>query len=149
MSQPLVIRSNEQPAPLKLVGEELTILASGTQTGSYEIFRQYGPEGAGPPPHQHGWDEAFYVLAGGVTFGLEDGDEVLAEAGTFVHVPGGTMHWFRFAPGGGEMLSVTSRAGASAFFTQVDAEVAPADPDLGALVAIATSHGLTIPPPPG
>ena len=38
------------PAPLKVVGEEITVLASGAQTSSYEIFRQAGPEGSGPPP---------------------------------------------------------------------------------------------------
>ena len=54
------------PAPLKIVGEEVIVLASGAQTGSYEIFRQAGPEGSGPPPHRHAWDEAFYVLDGEV-----------------------------------------------------------------------------------
>jgi len=46
------------------------------------------------------------------------------------------------------MLSITSRAGASAFFTQVDREVSPSDPDLGVLVGIATAHGLDVPIPP-
>jgi hypothetical protein len=45
------------------------------------------------------------------------------------------------------MISITSRAGASAFFTQVDAEVSPTDTDLGALIGIATAHGLSVPVP--
>jgi quercetin dioxygenase-like cupin family protein len=147
MYDPIVLTPEQAPAALKIVGEELTILASGEQTGSYEIFRQAGPEGSGPPPHNHPWDEAFYVTAGTLHFGLE-GEEAVATAGTLVHVPGGTTHWFRFGDGGGEMLSMTSRAGASAFFTQAAAEVSPSDPDFGALVAIATQHGLTFPPPP-
>jgi hypothetical protein len=50
----------------------------GATTGSYEIFRQAGPEGAGPPPHSHPWEEAFYVIAGQVTFGVDGDDDLLA-----------------------------------------------------------------------
>ncbi len=39
-------------------------------------------------------------------------------------------------------------AGAGEFFTEVDREVSPDDADLGALIGIATAHGLPIPPPP-
>jgi quercetin dioxygenase-like cupin family protein len=147
MSNPLIVSTDQAPAPLKVVGEEITVLASGEQTGSYEIFRQRGPEGSGPPPHSHPWDEAFYVTAGQVHFGVGDERDLIAGPGTLVHVPGGTTHWFRFGAGGGDMISVTSRAGAAAFFTQVDAEVSPADPDLGALIGIATAHGLSVPIP--
>lgn len=144
MSNPLVVSAHESPAPLKLVGEEVTVLASSEQTGSYEIFRQHGPEGSGPPPHSHPWDEAFYVIEGQVHFGVGDDQDLVAVLGTLVHIPGGTTHWFRFGPGGGAMISVTSRAGASAFFSQVDAEVSPTNPDLGALIGIATAHGLKV-----
>lgn len=144
MSGPLVVPADQAPAALKVVGEEITVLASAAQTGSYEIFRQRGPGGSGPPPHSHPWDEAFYVLEGQIHIGVGDDQEVVASAGTLVHVPGGTRHWFRFGPDGGAMISVTSQAGASAFFTQVDAEVSPADPDLGTLVGIANAHGLTV-----
>jgi quercetin dioxygenase-like cupin family protein len=147
MSEPLVVFPEQGPAPLKVVGEEITVLAPGSATGSYEIFHQAGPEGSGPPPHSHPWDEAFYVTNGRVVFGLGD-EELVAAPGTFVHVPGGSIHWFRFAAEGGAMISMTSEAGASEFFTDVAREVSPVEPDLGALVGIATAHGLTIPPPP-
>lgn len=142
---PIIMHENQRPASLKVVGEEITVLAPGSATGSYEIFRQAGPEGSGPPPHNHGWDEAFYVTAGEIVFGLEGQDDVVAHAGTFVHVPGGTTHFFRFGAGGGEMISMVSRAGASEFFTEVAREVSPVDPDLGALIGIAQTHGLTFP----
>jgi len=146
MPKPLVVSLDREPT-LKMVGEEVTILASGAQTGSYEIFRQAGPEGSGPPPHRHEWDEAFYVVAGEVMFGVDDQQDLVARAGTLVHVPGGSTHWFRFGVGGGEMISVTSREGASAFFTEVDREVSPVDPDLVALVGIAAAHEIDIPIP--
>jgi hypothetical protein len=66
---------------------------------------------------------------------------------TWVHIPGGSTHWFRFRPGGGEMISITSRAGAAAFFTDVDLEVSAAEPDFGTLLRVASSHGLTVPLP--
>ena len=146
MTKPLVV-SVDQASPLKMVGEEVTILASSAQTGSYEIFRQAGPEGSGPPPHSHAWDEAFYVISGEVAFGVDDQQELVARAGTLVHVPGGSTHWFRFGPAGGEMISMTSSEGASAFFTEVDRDVSPVDPDLGALVGIAAAHKIDIPIP--
>jgi quercetin dioxygenase-like cupin family protein len=144
MSNPLVVSPDQAPAPLKMVGEDITVLASGEQTGSYEIFRQRGTEGSGPPPHSDPWDEAFYVIEGQVHFGVADDQDLIAEPGTLVHIPGDTTHWFRFGPGGGEMISMTSRAGASAFFTQVDAEISPTNPDLGALVGVAGAHGLSV-----
>lgn len=146
MPNPLIVRADEVER-LHIVGEELSILASGAQTGSYEIFHQGGPEGSGPPPHSHGWDEAFFVLGGELTVGLGDEPEVTCAPGTLIHVPANTMHWFRFGAGGGTMLSVTSRTGASDFFVEAAREIHPTEPDLGQLIGIATAHGLNIPMP--
>src|SRR5438270_9674121 len=96
MPQPLIVPADQAPAALKVVGEEITVLAPASATGSYEIFRQGGPEGSGPPPHAHGWDEAFFVLGGEVAFGVDGHDDVLAGPRTFLHVAGGTPHWLRF-----------------------------------------------------
>ncbi len=147
MGEP-IITEVKQNRGLSVVGETITVLASGGQTGSYEIFHQEGTEGSGPPPHNHPWDEAFFVTKGEIEFGL-GGRTAVAHPGTLVHVPAGTFHWFRFGEGGGEMVSVTSREGAAAMFTQFDAEIAPDAPDLGKLVEIAAVHGVHIPPPPG
>ncbi len=147
MSNPLIVTLDTAPTPLKMVGEEITVLASSEQTGSYEIFRQTGAEGTGPPPHSHPWDEAFYVVEGDVIFSAGELHDVTAKPGTLVHIPGNTTHWFRFGAGGGAMISMTSRAGASVFFTEIDAEISPTDPDFGALIAIAVANGLTVPVP--
>jgi quercetin dioxygenase-like cupin family protein len=145
-TQPVIVTSKDRPQALKVAGEGITVLADGAATGSYEIFLQAGPEGTGPPPHNHPWDEAFYVLAGQVIFGIE-GDENVAPPGTLVHIPGGSTHWFRFGPGGGQMISMTSRAGAAAFFTECDREISPTEPDFRTLLKVAASHGLTVPLP--
>jgi quercetin dioxygenase-like cupin family protein len=143
MSEPIIIEKSA-PRALNIVGEQITVLASGDQTGSYEVFHQAGPEGSGPPPHNHPWDEAFYVTRGEIAFGVGD-REALGRPGTFVHVPAGTTHWFRFGAGGGEMVSLTSRAGAANMFNEFDREIAPDNPDFAKLVEIAGRHGANIP----
>lgn len=143
MPAPFVVTPGNAPKPLRLVGEQITILASGAQTGGYEIFLQAGPESSGPPPHNHPWDESFYVIRGEIAFGI-DGSDTTAVPGTLVHLPAGTTHWFRFGKGGGEMLSMTSREGASKLFTDLDREIAPDNPDLGKLIEVAGRHGLTV-----
>src|SRR4051794_12431837 len=142
MTQAIVV-DRRQPRALKVVGEQITVLASGAQTGSYEIFHQAGPEGSGPPPHSHPWDEAFYVIQGEVELALE-GRTLRAQPGTLVHVPAGTEHWFRFGAGGAEMLSVTSREGASHMFEDFDREISPDSPDLARLVELGIPYGLAV-----
>jgi quercetin dioxygenase-like cupin family protein len=146
MPTPFVITPDRASRPLNVVGEKITVLASGAQTGGYEIFLQAGPEGSGPPPHNHPWDESFYVVKGEIAFGIGD-SEMVALPGTLVHLPAGTTHWFRFGKGGGEMISMTSREGASRMFTDFDREISPEKPDLRKLVEIGGRHGLTVPAP--
>jgi quercetin dioxygenase-like cupin family protein len=143
MREPFVVTTRESSHPLQVVGEEITVLASGGQTGSYEIFHQAGPENSGPPPHSHPWDEAFYVIKGDIAFGIGD-REMLAAPGTLVHLPAGTTHWFRFGKDGGEMISMTSREGASHMFTDFDREIARERPDVDKLIEVGARHGLTV-----
>ncbi|MGH6996932.1 MAG: cupin domain-containing protein, partial [Phenylobacterium sp.] len=128
--------------------EQITVLAGGERTGSYEVFHQIGPEGSGPPPHSHPWDEAFYVVAGEIAFGIDE-QELVAHAGTFVHLPAGVTHWFRFGKGGGEMVSLTSREGASHMFADFDREISPTAPELDKLIELGRPYGLTVAVPAG
>jgi quercetin dioxygenase-like cupin family protein len=143
MPTPFVVTPANAPRPLEVVGEQITVLASGAQTGGYEIFRQAGPEHSGPPPHNHPWDESFYVIKGEIAFGIGD-TQMTAVPGTLVHLPAGSTHWFRFGSGGGEMLSMTSREGASRMFTDFDREISVENPDLGKLVEVGRLHGLAV-----
>jgi len=142
-TKPFVVAPQNYAPPLNIVGEHVTVLASGEATEGYEIFLQRGPEGSGPPPHRHPWDESFYVTKGEIDFGI-GAESMTASAGTLVHLPAGTVHWFRFGRGGGEMLSMTSRLGASKLFTDLAREVAPVDPDLKKLAEVGARHGLTM-----
>ena len=147
-AQPLVVTPQNRPQPLCLVGEMVTVLVDGAMTGNFEIFHQDGPEGAGSVPHNHPWHEAFYVLAGQMAFGIggADADTQLLTPGTFVFIPAGTTHWFRFGPGGTQMLSMTSQPGAAGFFTDVERQAGPTEPDIAILQEIAAAHRVTIVP---
>lgn len=140
---PLVVHADSYPLPLDVVGEHITVLAPGDVTSHYEVFFQEGPQGSGPIPHSHPWDESFFVIRGAVDFSLEHSADAVAVAGTLVHVPAGATHWFRFRSGGGAMVSITSGRAASALFREIHHEIAPDQPDVAKLIAIAERHGLT------
>ena len=134
------VAPKEYSRPLNVVGEHVTVLASGEATGGYEIFLQAGPEGSGPVPHTHPWDESFYVINGEVDFSIGEGETVTATPGTLVHVPANTRHWFRWAHGGGSMISMTSRLGASSMFAEIDREIAPNQPNVEKLIEVINSN---------
>jgi quercetin dioxygenase-like cupin family protein len=83
--------------PLWCAGALTTVKAAADQTdGAYSLVEDFAPKGSGTPLHRHREDdEAFYVLAGEMTFYLGDDRPIRAGAGTFVHIPGGTVHAFR------------------------------------------------------
>lgn len=142
-ARPFIVTPDSYAPTLDIVGEHVTVLASGEATEGYEIFLQRGPVDSGPPPHSHPWDESFFVVRGQVDFGIGS-DPKTATAGTLVHLPAGTVHWFRFGEGGAEMISITSRLGASRMFTDMAREVAPVNPDLEKLAAVGARHGLSL-----
>ena len=142
-AQPFVVTPKDYPQPLDVVGEQVTVLASGAVTQGYEIFLQEGPEGSGPPPHAHPWDESFYVTMGEIEFGLEQ-ERLVAAPGTLVHIPAGTTHWFRIGKGGAKMLSMTARLGASRMFADISREISSDRPELEKLVGVAARHGVTV-----
>ncbi|MCU0924314.1 MAG: cupin domain-containing protein [Burkholderiaceae bacterium] len=104
--EPIIQDQAQYPRPLHVVGELITVLASGASTGSYEIFLQEGEEGSGPEPHYHPWDESFFVIRGEVNFNVDSDVPRLAVPGTLVHVPAGSTHWFRWQRGGGATASL-------------------------------------------
>ena len=141
--EPLVVTPADRDRALDVVGTKVTVLASNAVTGGYEITLQEGDEGTGPPPHKHGWDEAFYVLKGSVEF-TYGGKTMLALPGTLVHLPGGTVHSFRYGTGGGQILEMTGANGtASKLFTSLDKDVPPGPPDVSKIIEVLAKNGVT------
>jgi quercetin dioxygenase-like cupin family protein len=130
--------------PMNVLGVRITVLAANTATQGYEITLQEGDEGAGPPPHSHDWDESFYVLRGAVEVSCE-GKVARLSQGSLVHVPRGTVHGYRFGPGGGGMLEVSSQGGsATRMFTNVGKEFPSADGDIPRLLGLLLENGVRI-----
>lgn len=141
-SHAFVLTPDQQARALNVVGMQIRVLASNVATQSYGITLQQGNEGAGPPPHKHGWDEAFYVLQGEVNFQC-DGKSSVCSVGTLVHVPRGTVHGFNFGRGGGLMLEITGTgANAAPFFAAIHEEIPVGPPNIPKLLELAQRHGV-------
>ncbi len=143
MTNALITPEGERAAPLDVGGLVITVLASENDTGGYEIFHVTGTEGKGPGPHYHPWDESLYITRGRVHCGVGD-EEVRASAGTLIHIPAGTVHWFRVEEDGSEFISTTSRGNASKMFTDFSQGINWESPDRQALVELAAQHGQVV-----
>jgi len=83
---------------LRWMGETFTyFLATGKQTaGAFSLVDECAKRGESVPLHMHKDDmESFYVIDGEVIFFIGDQPGVRAGAGSFAHLPGGTVHGFR------------------------------------------------------
>ena len=83
---------------LRWMGETSTrFLAAGEQTGgAFCLVDERTNQGESVPLHRHPDDmESFYVLEGELTLYIGDQSGVPAPAGSFAHLPGGTVHGFR------------------------------------------------------
>ena len=85
-------------AELRWMGDTSTyFLATGESTGgTFALVDERAKGGTSVPLHLHRDDmESFYVLEGEITLYIGDQPGVRASAGSFAHVPGGTVHGFR------------------------------------------------------
>jgi quercetin dioxygenase-like cupin family protein len=85
-------------AELRWMGETSTyFLATGEETGgAFCLVDERATRGESVPLHRHPDDrESFYVLEGELTLYVGDGSGMRAPAGSFAHIPGGTVHGFR------------------------------------------------------
>ena len=83
---------------LRWMGETSTyFLATGETTrGAFALVDEQAKRGESVPLHLHRDDmESFYVVEGEITLFIEDQPGVRSGAGSFAHIPGGTVHGFR------------------------------------------------------
>ena len=65
--------------------------------------------------------------------------------GTLVHVPGGTVHSFRYGADGGEMLEFTGQGGfATQMFTALSKEFPSGAPEIPKLLEVMKQNGVTV-----
>lgn len=134
---------------MKVMGADVRFLCAATETEKAWSLMEVGlPTHAGPPPHHHPWDEAYYVVEGEVKFIL-DGKERLVKAGDFIYAPAGTLHGFSGASAKpARMLVFDAPAHTEAFFREVDREV-KGPSDMAKVPAIGTRHHIHFQAPAG
>ena len=143
-SKPFVLRPTDRKPALNVIGTQIAVLASGRDIEDQQITVQSGDEGTGPPSHSHDWDESFYVTKGQVEFTV-GGETGMCTAGTLVHLPAGTVHAFRYGPGGGELLEITGRrSNAVSMFTALDREIPPGPLDVAKVIQVLGENGVKV-----
>jgi quercetin dioxygenase-like cupin family protein len=106
------------------------------------------PQTAGPPLHLHrGWDEAFYVLDGEMTF-LIDGQTSTVPAGSFVFIPRGVLHTFwNESASPARQLTVFTPGGIEDYFDAVTQVMERGGEDArDAAAALTEQHDMFVPP---
>jgi quercetin dioxygenase-like cupin family protein len=141
---PIRIEHPYDQRPFFVVGDEVRPLV---RAGTHELFEVAGPEGSGPPPHAHPWNESYVVLDGKLIVAV-DGEEHILSPGQVVHIQAGVTHLYKIAAPRTRFLATTSGDKASAFFADVDANVTPGIPtpaSLPELISVAKRNRLTSP----
>jgi quercetin dioxygenase-like cupin family protein len=103
-----------------VVGDTYSILVSGAQTaGRYCLIDMIVPDGSGPPPHRHDFEELFTLLEGELEFTFR-GETTTVRAGSSVNIPANAPHVFKNISGSTvHMLCMCTPAGQEEFFMQI------------------------------
>jgi quercetin dioxygenase-like cupin family protein len=105
---------------LSLAGDTYAMLIGGEQThGRYCLIEMRVPDGGGPPPHRHDFEEMFTILEGEIQFNFR-GDTTTVKAGTTVNIPANAPHFFKNVSGAvARMLCMCTPAGQEEYFLKV------------------------------
>jgi quercetin dioxygenase-like cupin family protein len=105
---------------VSVVGDTYTILISGADTqGHYCLIDMLVPDGGGPPPHRHDFEEAFTILDGELEFTFR-GEVRTVKAPSTVNIPANAPHQFKNVSGKTvHMLCPCTPAGQDEFFTTI------------------------------
>jgi quercetin dioxygenase-like cupin family protein len=143
MAKQIVVVKDGAGEALNVMGAAVKFLCTGDKTGrAWSLMEVTRPKRAGPPPHRHPWDEAYYVTAGEVRFSI-DGREQVFRAGDFVYAPANTLHGFQGeSEAQARVLIFDAPAHTEGFFRECDREVKELPRDLEKAVAIAERHDI-------
>jgi quercetin dioxygenase-like cupin family protein len=105
---------------ISVVGDTYTILISGKDTaGRYTLIDMHVPNGGGPPPHRHDFEEMFTVLEGEIEVTFR-GEKSTARSGDTVNVPANAPHQFtNAADAPARLLCMCTPAGQEEFFREI------------------------------
>lgn len=148
------MHSNPLISHRRMAGQVWTWLSVSADTGgAFALAENRIRAGAEPPMHVHAReDEAFYVLAGEVTF-LRGLDRIDARAGDYVFIPRNVAHTFRVVGEEAHMLVLVTPGGMEDVFIAHSepadtCEVPPLGPpptpeQMAPFVGDLAAHGIT------
>lgn len=141
MGKQAVVVGKDEGEKLSVLGTELRFLCLPDQTDkAWSLMEAVLPKDAGPPPHEHPWDEGYYIVEGEVQFVLGDQTR-LVKAGDFLYAPGGTVHAFKGASERpARILVFDAPAAAEGFFRDIHREVKAYPGDLAKVPEIGQRH---------
>jgi mannose-6-phosphate isomerase-like protein (cupin superfamily) len=145
--QAMTVKSGEGEK-LDVMGATLRLLCPGDRTDrTWSLMEAVLPLDAGPPPHDHPWDEAYFIVSGEVRFQI-DGKTQLVKAGDFIYAPGGTLHAFQGASAEpARILVFDSPAHSEQFFRELGEKVEAMPRDLPKVLDIGARHQVRFQPP--
>lgn len=149
MGKEAMVIESGRAETLDVLGAQVSFLCSGSNTGKqWSLIEVQVPRDAGPPPHEHPWDEGYYIIAGAARFTIGE-REVVAREGDFLYAPGGVVHAFQGASDRpARLLVFDAPAAAEAFFRDAAAEVRELPQDLHKVPEIGARHRLRFVAPP-
>jgi quercetin dioxygenase-like cupin family protein len=137
--QPLVVKRGEEET-IKALGSEITFLCR--EPGAWSLTRVSVPRDIGAPPHDHDFDESYYLLSGSLRLTVV-GKEVELGAGEFIHIPGGTVHGFTGTSDvPTQMLILQSPGDADEFFRACAREIRKIPEDLARMPELGARYGI-------
>jgi len=148
MKKEAMIVKNGEGEELSVLGTKVRFLLEAAKTNHrFSLMEVELPKDQGPPPHDHPWDEAYYIVDGDVWFMVQNKEQVFS-TGDFVYAPGGTLHSFR---GAGEkparVLVFDAPATAEGFFRDAAREIVTYPDDLIKVPEIGARYQLRFLPP--
>jgi quercetin dioxygenase-like cupin family protein len=140
--QPIFVKAPDV-TPLDVLGAQVRFLCEGRATGNaWSMMEVTLTEGAGPPLHTHGWDEAYCITAGEIESTVGE-RRFVATAGDFVYTPAGVPHGFSgVSKQPARVLIFDVPAHAGNFFKRVDREVKELPRELPKVLAIGRETGI-------
>lgn len=107
-----------------MVGDTYTILLRAEDTaGRYTLIDMHVPQGGGPAPHRHDFEEMFHVLEGEIEATFR-GEKSVVRAGETINVPANAPHSFTNVSGQpARLLCMCTPPGQEKFFMEVGVSV--------------------------
>ncbi|HXI03985.1 MAG TPA: dimethylsulfonioproprionate lyase family protein [Candidatus Saccharimonadales bacterium] len=139
--QPFVVKRGEGET-IKALGSEITFLFR--EPGAWSLTRVSAPRDVGAPPHDHDFDESYYVMSGSLWL-MAGGKEVELGAGEFIHIPGGTVHAFKGTSDAPTQILILQAPGdAEEFFRACAREIKKIPDDLARMPELGARHGIRL-----